>query len=984
MKTLKLLSTLFFLALFGQGIGQTVTVVEPAGLTPPYEVLPGTQVTVQWDYFSEFPTMFTHTEEPDLFFYQFFPNEAWTQSTDVVDNGDGTYNYTVTINGDLWIWGGFGGFSGFAYSNVLAFSVASPVVIDFEDGLVCADGTGIETLSSVDTYDSYQWYKDDVEIDGATSITYEATEAGSYKLLAPFDGDLIFSNTLVVTNPFIELSGEYTQGETQLTATASDGFDSYQWHSGDDESSLTAIEGETNSTLTIDISENIQYYQIEGVLNGCSVFSEARPVSEEAFSTPIVVVSADTNSFGNICSGSVIEMTVEDIYGSYVWSKNGSTNSNSTSTQTVSLGFQTGIYAVSVSPIGWPAISIDSANEIDASFFEVEEPVLINPNPGDQCPGAEVNIILSDEGYEYVWFAHESSSYTEDDMIDVDGTTYTFTFEDQIRVTVEATFEGCTSSETVFIGSATDDSPFVSFVDSDDRYLCTDSISELQVPSWSAEDFQNFQWYEIVGEDSLLIDGETESIYGASSTGFYFVTAELLACPGEFTESVPKEVESYLDRQVFIFADVTELCVGDTATLSVSAEWNWTDLQWFEEDIQIGDQGYDEVFTPLIGGGSESTQEVDEFNSYIVKARHVSCPTGLKLESNIVSTKPLHNPNITVDPDYGVNLWRPAPWDSIPSYLYCAGEPVAMTLTDEYDTYAWYRKEYSGDSNYGLGELIEESVDSINTEALGARWFTAEVSVDGCVGYSDPVLIDTWTFSSPVIASYDNSELCGEGDSTLMHIAFPGNFQLIEWYLDGVLIEDSNNDTLYASIPGLYTVTIYREECPQFGISSGFGPLVTFFEPEIIEEDELIYAAPAWTDYQYQWYLNGEPIESPAETPWLLYKDDMVDGIYTVEVTNIGDCTIETEEFVWNTLGLTELYEEQLTIYPNPARDQIFIAGVDLELMDYITITDISGKEVLKVNAVSQVSLDQFTPGMYFVRITMNDGAAPVKKVMVQ
>jgi len=983
MKTLKLLSTLFFLSFLGQGIGQTVSVVEPAGSQPPYEFLPGTDVTVQWDYFGEFPTMFTYTQEPDLLAYQFFPNGEWTQSSDVQDNGDGTYNYTITVTDDLWVWGGFGGFSGFAYSNVLAFSVASPIVIDFEDGLVCADGSGIETLSAAAEYDSYQWYKDDVLIDGATSMTYDAADAGAYKLQAPFEGDLIFSNTLIVTNPVIELTGDYIQEGTQLTASATEGFDSYQWFSGTDESNLTAIDGETTSSLVIDIQETNVFYQIQAVLDGCTVPSETRAVTSDAFTTPVIALTADTNSFGNVCSETPINMAVEPVYGTYLWYKNGFSTSNTGPSVSISQNWQTGDYSIEVSPLGWPEITLNSET-VNVSYFEVDEPVLINPNPGNQCPGAEVNIILSDEGYDYTWYAHVNSNYTEDDLIDVEGTTHTFTFEDQIRITVEATFEGCTSSETVFIGSATDDSPFVSFVDSDDRYLCTDSISELQVPSWSAGDFQNFQWYQIVEDDSLLLEGATETIYGASTVGLYYVQAEILACPGEFVTSTPKEVESYLDRQVFIFADVTELCAGDTATLSVSAEWNWTDLQWFVESIQIGSEGYDEVFTPLIGGGSESTQEVDEFNSYIVKARHVSCPTGLKLESNIVSTKPLHNPNITVDPDYGVNLWRPAPWDSIPSYLYCTGEPVAMTLTDEYDTYAWYRKEYSGDSNYGLGELIEESTDSINTEALGARWFTAEVSVDGCVGYSDPVLIDTWTFSSPVIASYDNSELCGDGDSTLMHIAFPGNFQLIEWYRDGQLIEGSNNDTIYASIPGLYTVTIYREECPQFGISSGFGPVVSFFEPEIIEEEELIYASPAWTDYQYQWYLNGEPIDSPEETPWILYKDGLEDGIYTVEVTNIGDCTIETEEFVWNTLGLTELYEEQLTIYPNPAKDQIFISGVELELMDYITITDISGKEVLKVNAVSQVSLDQFTPGMYFVRITMNDGAAPVKKVMVQ
>ena len=102
---------LFYLFLFlvvgsFQLQSQSFDIISPAGLTPPYEVSPGTEVTFKYDYFGEAPTaLFTHTEEP--VFPGFGTDPLWTQFTNSVDNGDGTFNISVTINKDVWVWAGF-------------------------------------------------------------------------------------------------------------------------------------------------------------------------------------------------------------------------------------------------------------------------------------------------------------------------------------------------------------------------------------------------------------------------------------------------------------------------------------------------------------------------------------------------------------------------------------------------------------------------------------------------------------------------------------------------------------------------------------------------------------------------------------------------------------------------------------------------------------------------------------------------------------
>ena len=90
--------------------------------------LPGTEVTFQWYYFDEAPTaVFTHDEEP--VFPGFGTDPAWTEHTNYTDNGNGTFDITITIEEDTWVFGAyFAPFIGqWSFSEVIEISVASNV-----------------------------------------------------------------------------------------------------------------------------------------------------------------------------------------------------------------------------------------------------------------------------------------------------------------------------------------------------------------------------------------------------------------------------------------------------------------------------------------------------------------------------------------------------------------------------------------------------------------------------------------------------------------------------------------------------------------------------------------------------------------------------------------------------------------------------------------------------------------------------------------
>ncbi len=206
-----------------------MTWVSPA-MQAPYQVMAGTSVTVQWDYFSSAPTyIYTHDSIPDFATYQFSPNPKWTQHTNWVSNGNGTYNITLTITQDTWIFGGFQSFIGWAYSNAIPVEIISGVSITASDSVICPVN-GTDTLTAPTGFDGYLWYKDQIPLPNDTLNTYIATTAGSYFLRVIDGPDTLFTNTIVINEVVASYTGSLSG--SQLTLTSDQPFHAYQWLNG--------------------------------------------------------------------------------------------------------------------------------------------------------------------------------------------------------------------------------------------------------------------------------------------------------------------------------------------------------------------------------------------------------------------------------------------------------------------------------------------------------------------------------------------------------------------------------------------------------------------------------------------------------------------------------------------------------------------------------------------------------------------------------
>ncbi len=134
-----------------------------------------------------------------------------------------------------------------------------------------------------------------------------------------------------------------------------------------------------------------------------------------------------------------------------------------------------------------------------------------------------------------------------------------------------------------------------------------------------------------------------------------------------------------------------------------------------------------------------------------------------------------------------------------------------------------------------------------------------------------------------------------------------------------------------------------------------------------VTQDSLL-SANSGVGNSYQWFFNNQPISGATGSQ---YEAELIGDYYFI-VENFYGCvdTSITYTYLGNDSGLGEMEIINLSIYPNPSSEVLFLSDEIEGAYDY-SIIDASGRlirEELKVSG-NTVPISKLAEGVYFLLI---------------
>ena len=133
------------------------------------------------------------------------------------------------------------------------------------------------------------------------------------------------------------------------------------------------------------------------------------------------------------------------------------------------------------------------------------------------------------------------------------------------------------------------------------------------------------------------------------------------------------------------------------------------------------------------------------------------------------------------------------------------------------------------------------------------------------------------------------------------------------------------------------------------------------------------------------WWNTADPNDTDQDRVVVYPTQDFT---YVVEALDVNGCESREEIEVWVdtcATNVTSVLLDQILIYPNPAKGDVFIALPNNEFFDLV-VCDIRGSVVFSKERVTHsisVSGGAFTSGAYILRLTHSQGVIN-KKIFVK
>lgn len=131
----------------------------------------------------------------------------------------------------------------------------------------------------------------------------------------------------------------------------------------------------------------------------------------------------------------------------------------------------------------------------------------------------------------------------------------------------------------------------------------------------------------------------------------------------------------------------------------------------------------------------------------------------------------------------------------------------------------------------------------------------------------------------------------------------------------------------------------------------------------------------------FKWQFNGSDISGATGTTYRPY----LQGNYRVVAKDTAGCENNSLNYFVSTVGINELATQQINVYPNPAKEQLFIDNSAFDNPLEVKVFDSLGKVIINTkisNQLEAIDISQLNNGVYFITLR-NNGVNQTQKIVV-